>query len=251
MNSRPNRKVKPSAVKSRSRNKSFAVVGVITVIAIIIVAFVLLNQNNTGNPNNSLSPSATSSPSPSTTSLPSASPTATPLTSPVGEYSANGTRVLLQTSMGNITIQMRDDKPITTTNFINLVRHGIYDGTLFHRIISDFMIQGGVNSTAQLSTVADEIGNDNRNVAGTIAMAKTNEANSATSSFFINVVDNGYKQIDQAGTRFDAVYTVFGKVIDGLNVVYAISNVAVQYNVMGELSQPQQTITLINAEILP
>ena len=152
--------------------------------------------------------------------------------------------------MGNIVVQLRDDKAITTQNFIDLVKEGVYDGTIFHRVIADFMIQGGMNTTANVETIPDEIGTDNRNVVGTIAMAKTSQPNSATSQFFINVVDNGNNQIDQAGTKFDSVYTVFGKVISGIEVVMNISNVQVTTNSLGENSQPVQTITLIKAVVL-
>ena len=125
----------------------------------------------------------------------------------------NPTKVLLQTSVGNITLELRSDKPITTTNFINLVQQGKYDGSVFHRVIAGFMIQGGAIS-GTTPTIADEIGSNNRNVAYTIAMAKTSDPNSATSQFFINVADNGNIPIDQAGTKFDAVYAVFGKVVE-------------------------------------
>ncbi len=76
--------------------------------------------------------------------------------------------------------------------------------------MAGFMIQGGIIS-GSTPTITDEIGNNNRNVAYTIAMAKTSQPNSATSQFFINVADNGNNPIDQAGTKFDAVYTVFGE----------------------------------------
>ena len=73
----------------------------------------------------------------------------TPLTSPAGEYSASGTKVLFITSMGDIVIQMRDDKPITTTNFVNLVNEGYYNDTTFMRVIAGFMIQGGEGKTSE------------------------------------------------------------------------------------------------------
>jgi cyclophilin family peptidyl-prolyl cis-trans isomerase len=152
--------------------------------------------------------------------------------------------------MGDITVQMRDDKPITTSNFVNLVKQGLYNGTVFHRVMEGFMIQGGAVNSA-VSTIADEVGNDNRNTRGTIAMAKTSDPDSATSQFFINLVDNGYSVIDTQGTRFDQTYTVFGQVIQGMDVVDAIASVQVTQNAIGENSQPVQTITLISAEVLP
>jgi cyclophilin family peptidyl-prolyl cis-trans isomerase len=171
------------------------------------------------------------------------------MTSPTSEYSATGTRILFVTSKGNITIQMRDDKPITTGNFIGLVRQGLFNDTIFHRVIKNFMIQGGgVNAT--VSAIPDEIGTGNRNIRGTIAMAKTDQPDSATSQFFINVVDNGNNAIDSSGTKFDSVYTAFGQVIQGMDVVDAISNVSVGANAIGENSQPLQTVTLISAIVL-
>jgi peptidylprolyl isomerase len=247
MSSRTNRKVNPSAVKSRNRNKKLAVVGVIAFIAIIIVAFVMFSQNQSNNPNSSPSPSVTASPTSSPSSSPSSnpSPTVTPLTSPAGEYSANGTRVLLETSMGNIIVQLREDKPITSSNFINLVQQGFYDGTIFHRVTEGFMIQGGYNSSTPASNIDDEIGNDNHNYIGTIAMGNTGAANSASSQFFINVANN-----NNLYSSFDTTYTVFGKIIGGMDVVMAISHVSVQNNGYGEISWPVETVTLINAAVL-
>ncbi|HTY73998.1 MAG TPA: peptidylprolyl isomerase [Candidatus Nanoarchaeia archaeon] len=178
---------------------------------------------------------------PTTFSLPSR------LTAPSGEYSAKGTLVILQTTMGNIILQMRDDKPLTAGNFVNLVNQSFYDGTIFHRVIAGFMIQGGENQKFDVASIPDEIGTDNRNVAGTIAMAKTSQPNSATSQFFINLGDNGNNIIDRAGTRFDNVFTVFGQVIAGMDVVVKISQVLVTRNIYGENSQPTQPVTLMKA----
>jgi peptidylprolyl isomerase len=129
-----------------------------------------------------------------------------------------GNKVLLQTSIGDIIIQLRDDRPITTANFKNLTQQGVYDGTIFHRVMTDFMIQGGENPDVTVATIPDEIGNDNHNYRGTIAMAKTSQPNSATSQFFINVADNNEIVYDD-GTTFDGTYTVFGTVISGMDVV--------------------------------
>jgi cyclophilin family peptidyl-prolyl cis-trans isomerase len=111
------------------------------------------------------------------------------------------------------------------------------------------MIQGGGISES-IPTISDEIGSNNRNLPYTIAMAKTSDPNSATSQFFINVADNGNNPIDQAGTKFDTVYTVFGRVILGQSVVDAIANAAVTTNQYGENSQPVQPVTLIKATIV-
>ena len=159
--------------------------------------------------------------------------------------------VLLETSMGNITVQLRDDKPNTAGNFKKLVQEGVYDGTIFHRVIKDFMIQGGdPTGTGQgdpaIASIPDEIGSNNTNVRGAIAMANTGQPNSASSQFFINVVDNGNNVIDTAGTRFDSAYSVFGYVIQGMDVADAISKVITDTN-----DKPVQNVTLIRATILP
>jgi cyclophilin family peptidyl-prolyl cis-trans isomerase len=225
----------------KNRNKIYLAIGIIAVAAVVVAAFLFLDQNalfsaQKGN--------ASSSPTnnPSTTS----SQTAAPLTSPAGEYSSTGTRVLLETSKGNITIQLRNDKPITTANFVNLTRMGIYDNTIFHRVIAGFMVQGGDptgtgHGDPSIATIPDEIGNDNVNYNGTIAMANTGAPNSASSQFFINVADN-----NNLYSSFDTSYTVFGQVIQGMNVVMAISHVSVDSN-----NKPLQNVTLIKAEILP
>ena len=144
-------------------------------------------------------------------------------------------KVFVQTSMGDITIQLRDDRPITTGNFKNLVQQGFYDGTIFHRVVADFVVQGGMNTTASVATIPDEVGSNNHNDRGTVAMAKTSQPNSATSQFYINIKDNN---------SLDSGYTVFGTVISGMDVVDAISNVPVN----GE--QPVTDVVLIKAEII-
>jgi len=210
----------------KNRNKIYLTMGVISAAAVVVAAIFVFGLNGlfSAQPSN---------------------PSATPLASPAGEYSANGTRVLLTTSMGNITVQLRDDKPITSANFINLTERGIYDNTIFHRVVAGFMIQGGQNETVNVPSIIDEIGSDNHNYNGTIAMAKTNQPNSATSQFFINVANNN-------STSFDGTYTVFGQVISGMDVVMKISQVPVTTNLQtGEKSQPVQPVTLINAEVLP
>jgi peptidylprolyl isomerase len=150
------------------------------------------------------------------------------------------TKVLLETSMGNITIQLRDDMPITTSNFKNLVNTGVYDDTIFHRVIADFMIQGGDPNGNGLSddgiaTIPDEFTDTNENNRGTIAMANAG-ANTGSSQFFINVVDNNY---------LDEDHPVFGEVIDGMTVVDDISNVATDAN-----DRPIEPVTIIKATLI-
>ena len=118
--------------------------------------------------------------------------------------------------------------------------------------MAGFMIQGGeINGYSQ--TIPDEIGSNNSNVAYSVAMANTGQANSASSSFFINVADNGNNPVDAKGTKFDTKYTVFGNVIDGINVVFAISQVPVGPNPQNssENSSPLTPVTLIKASMLP
>jgi cyclophilin family peptidyl-prolyl cis-trans isomerase len=162
------------------------------------------------------------------------------------EYSDASTRVLLHTTAGDITLELRNDKPITTSNFINITKNGWYENTTFHRVISTFMIQGGsINQT--IPAISDEIGRDNRNLPYTIAMAKTNQPNSATSEFFINVADNSN---NPKNPTFDSTYSVFGKVISGQNVVDAIRLGQVEADPRtGELSYPVNPVTIISATI--
>ncbi len=152
-----------------------------------------------------------------------------------------GTRVRLKTTMGDFTVQLRTDKPITTANFLNLTTHGLFDNTLFDRVIAGFVIQGGEIENASIPNISDEIGTANHNYNSTIAMANTGAPNSASSPFFINVADNN-KLYD----AFDKSYTVFGRVIDGMDVVVAISRVATDMD-----DRPIQNVTLIKAEVLP
>ncbi len=139
--------------------------------------------------------------------------------------------VKLATSLGDITIALDKAKaPKTVENFLAYVKAGHYDGTVFHRVIADFMIQGGgmdadMKEKATKPPIALESGNGLSNLRGTIAMARTMDPNSATSQFFINVVDNG--RLDKAQARDGNGYTVFGKVIAGLDVVDKIRAVEV------------------------
>jgi cyclophilin family peptidyl-prolyl cis-trans isomerase len=244
------KKIQYSKPARKNRSKIYLAIGIISVAAVVVAAFLFLDQNAlfSAQSSNTSSPSPTSNAPmiPSATATPSATSSATPLTSPAGEYSADGTQILLVTSMGNITIQMRDDKPMTTQNFVNLVKQGVYDGTIFHRVIAGFMIQGGENQSINVPSIPDEIGNDNVNYNGTIAMANTGQPNSASSQFFINVADNN-KITYSNGITFDASYTVFGQVTQGMNAVMAISNVSVNTS----SNQPLQNVTLIKAEVLP
>jgi cyclophilin family peptidyl-prolyl cis-trans isomerase len=137
-------------------------------------------------------------------------------------------KVTIETSKGNIDLELDADKaPKTVANFVNYAKKGHYDGTIFHRVIPGFMIQGGgftpdMNQKAVDKPIECESKNGLKNDRGAIAMARTNDPNSATSQFFINVKDN--KNLDFPS--FDGWgYAVFGKVTKGLDVVDAIVGV--------------------------
>jgi cyclophilin family peptidyl-prolyl cis-trans isomerase len=128
------------------------------------------------------------------------------------------TTVVLQTTMGDVKLDLFDAAmPITAGNFVKLVKQGFYDGTIFHRVIPSFMIQGGDPQGTGMGgpgyTIKDELPPGNRNTRGTISMANAGP-NTGGSQFFINVVDN---------LRLDRKHPVFGKVVGGMEVVDAIS----------------------------
>ena len=135
--------------------------------------------------------------------------------------------VLMQTSKGDITIELDTEKaPLTVANFLGYVNEGFYDGTIFHRVIENFMIQGGgmtagMEQKKTKAPVKNEADNGLKNSRGTIAMARTQVVDSATAQFFINVVDNDFLD-HQAKTPSGYGYAVFGRVIDGMDAVDAI-----------------------------
>ena len=137
------------------------------------------------------------------------------------------TIVVLVTSMGNIEILLATkEAPVTTENFLRYVEEDFFDGTIFHRVILDFMIQGGgftPDGTQKTSGDPIVLESDNglKNKRGTIAMARTSDPNSATSQFFINLVDNAF--LDKSSGSDG--YAVFGEVVEGLDVVDAIGGV--------------------------
>lgn len=132
--------------------------------------------------------------------------------------------------MGTITVTLDAEKaPETVANFVEYAREGFYDGTIFHRIIDGFMIQGGgftkeMNQKETRAPIRNEAMNGLKNVRGTIAMARTMVVDSATSQFFINLVDNGFLDFTSP-TPQGFGYAVFGAVTDGLDVVDAIAKV--------------------------
>lgn len=136
----------------------------------------------------------------------------------------------MQTNYGTIILELFEDKaPKTVANFTAYVRDGFYDGTLFHRVIDNFMIQGGgfgagMNQKVGKPPIENEAKNGVRNARGSIAMARTSDPHSASSQFFINVVDNDFLNYT-APTPSGWGYCVFGKVIEGMNVVDTIKGV--------------------------
>ena len=138
-------------------------------------------------------------------------------------------KVRLQTSMGDVVIELDASKaPKTVDNFLQYVKAGHYDGTVFHRVIPNFMVQGGgfTPDMVQKPTRAAiplESRNGLANARGTVAMARTSVPDSATAQFFINVVDNAF--LDQPNARDGHGYAVFGKVVDGMDVVDRIRGV--------------------------
>jgi peptidyl-prolyl cis-trans isomerase B (cyclophilin B) len=137
-----------------------------------------------------------------------------------------GTFVVLETSLGSIKLELDAAKsPVTVANFLSYVDDGFYDGTVFHRVISNFMIQGGgfepgLKQKKTKATIKNEAPNGLSNACGSIAMARTSDLHSATAQFFINVVDNA--GLDDRRSP----YCVFGKVVEGMEVVDKIKAVS-------------------------
>ena len=139
-------------------------------------------------------------------------------------------QVLMETSMGTVTIELFKDKaPISVRNFLSYVKEGFYDSLIFHRVISNFMVQGGgmdenMQPKKTKFAIKNEAMNGLSNKRGTLAMARTSVVDSATSQFFINVVDNAF--LDNRGKTPDLYgYAVFGQVTEGMAVVDAIRQV--------------------------
>jgi peptidyl-prolyl cis-trans isomerase B (cyclophilin B) len=142
-----------------------------------------------------------------------------------------GTQVDLNTSLGTIRIELDEEKaPLSAANFLSYVHAGHYDGTIFHRVIKGFMVQGGGmdSSMRQKSTQApiqNEANNGLKNLRYTLAMARTSAPHSASSQFFINTVDNGFLDFRSESAQGWG-YAVFGKVVSGTEIVDSIENVA-------------------------
>ena len=151
-------------------------------------------------------------------------------------------KVLLKTTLGDITIELYDDMPITTGNFENLVEKGTYDGVIFHRIIPGFMIQGGDPTGTgygdpTIPNIKDEFthAGGNKNDRGTISMANAGP-NTGSSQFFINLVDNNF---------LDTKHPAFGKVIEGMDIVDKLGKVQT-----GQGDRPVEEVKIIKAEMI-
>ena len=147
----------------------------------------------------------------------------------VNAESSAAPQVRLETNMGAIVLELNREKaPVSVDNFLSYVKDGHYDGTLFHRVIGNFMIQGGgftqdYRQKATKAPIKNEADNGLKNERGTVAMARTSDPHSATAQFFINVVDNDFLNHTAANSRGWG-YAVFGKVVEGMDVVDKIRN---------------------------
>ena len=163
-------------------------------------------------------------------------------------------QVLLETSMGNITIELFKEKaPITVRNFLGYVKEGFYDGLIFHRVIKDFMVQGGGMSESLEQkkpkfAIKNEATNGLSNTRGTLAMARTSVVDSATSQFFINTVDNLF--LNHKGKQPDSFgYCVFGQVVEGMDVVDKIREVKTG-NKNGHSDVPVEPVFIVSAKLI-
>ncbi len=166
-------------------------------------------------------------------------------------YAQGKPMAVLATTLGDIEIELDPEKaPITVKNFIDYVKAGYYEGTIFHRVIPGFMIQGGGltpdmrdKREGQRAPIKNESGNGLKNEVGTVAMARTPVPDSATSQFFINVKDNAFLNRDQAQ---DGVgYAVFGKVTKGMDVVRKIEQVKT-----GSKGMPLEPVVIKSAKVV-
>ncbi len=160
-------------------------------------------------------------------------------------------QVLMETNLGSFVIELYPDKaPNTVKNFLTYVNDGFYDGTIFHRVIPNFMVQGG-GFTADMQKkptrdpIANEADNGLRNTVGTVAMARTSDPHSATAQFFINVAKNGFLDYREKTNRAWG-YAVFGRVIKGMKTVNKIRTSPTGKS-KGMIDVPRETVTIIKA----
>ncbi len=162
--------------------------------------------------------------------------------------------IKLHTNHGEITIDLDSEKaPITVQNFIDYVNSGHFDNTIFHRVINDFMIQGGgfesgMKQKKTRTPIHNEADNGLKNYAYTVAMARTSDVHSASAQFFINVADNGFLNYTSP-TSEEFGYCVFGKVVEGKDVVDKIKKVETT-NQSGQQNVPLEDVVLQKAEVI-
>jgi len=158
--------------------------------------------------------------------------------------------ITIKTNHGDISVELYDEKaPVSCENFIQYIKDGHFDGTIFHRVIPNFMIQGGgmeedMSSRPTRDAIKNEADNGEKNERGTLAMARTGAVDSATSQFFINLGSNDF--LNHGGRDFG--YAVFGRVSDGMDVVDAIAAVATG-NKGGHGDVPMDAVTIIEVTI--
>jgi len=162
--------------------------------------------------------------------------------------------ILLKTNFGDIKVELNHEKaPKTAANFEQYVKEGFYDGVIFHRVIDGFMIQGGgmepgMKEKATRESIENEADNGLKNEVGTLAMARTMDPHSASAQFFINVADNAFlnhTSKDMQGWG----YAVFGKVVEGMDVVNQIKGVATTMK-MGHQDVPAEDVIIEKAEVI-
>ncbi|PCJ35959.1 MAG: cyclophilin [Cellvibrionales bacterium] len=163
------------------------------------------------------------------------------------------TKVTLHTNLGDIVIKLYSSRaPITVANFVGYVNSGHYEGTIFHRVIPGFMAQGGgytsnLMKKPSLAPILNEADNGLQNKRGTVAMARTNDPHSASTQFFINLVNNG--MLDHSGKNAQGWgYTVFGKVIKGMDVVDKMARIPTRGRGPFRSDVPTETIEITGAE---
>ena len=162
--------------------------------------------------------------------------------------------IKLHTNHGDITIDLNNEKaPITTQNFIDYVNSGHFDNTIFHRVINDFMIQGGgfesgMNQKETRAPIQNEAANGLKNDAYTVAMARTSDVHSASAQFFINVADNGFLNHTSPTTEGFG-YCVFGKVVEGKEIIDKIKKVETG-NKSGHQNVPLDDVVIQKAEVI-
>ncbi len=156
-------------------------------------------------------------------------------------------KVKFETTMGDFTIELNEEKaPETVKNFMSYVESGHYDGTIFHRIINNFMVQGGghlpdMSQKPADSMVKNEANNGLKNMNGTVAMARTSDPHSASAQFFVNVTDNDFLNFTSESSQGWG-YAVFGEVIEGMDVVNAMKEVKT-----GAQDVPEESIIISKA----